>query len=131
MFGSADSKLETNTERSTCAAEYSSRFSSSVLSRTVKELWKTLRFLSFLGMLSINLLFTQDSYWETFSGFSRSSQDACSILFDLSWFVGYIRKLINNFFFHPHAILAYVFISGLYVFLESRMRTRICLTIAS
>ena len=41
------------------------------------------------------------------SGFARSSQDACSILFDLIWFVGLYKKLINNFFFHLHAILAY------------------------
>jgi hypothetical protein len=27
---------------------------------------------------------------------------------------GLYKKLINNFFFHPHAILAYVFLSGLY-----------------
>ena len=36
--GSMAGYLETNTERSAAAAEYSSRFSSSVLSRALKEL---------------------------------------------------------------------------------------------
>ena len=57
--------LETNAERG-AAAEYSSRFSKSVLSRAWKELEKTHRFLSFLEVLVRILVLLKTSIGKPF-----------------------------------------------------------------